>query len=37
VTSVPLRVPAAVRPDSPADVDGHPERFSGYAAVGRRE
>jgi hypothetical protein len=25
------------RPDSPADVDDHPERFSGYAAVGRRE
>ena len=24
------------RPDSPADVDDHPERFSGYAAVGRR-
>ncbi|MDQ4011357.1 MAG: SAM-dependent methyltransferase [Actinomycetota bacterium] len=23
------------RPDSPADVDGHPERASGYAAVGR--
>jgi hypothetical protein len=25
------------RPDSPADVDDHPERFSMYAAVGRRE
>jgi hypothetical protein len=25
------------RPDSPADVDDHPERFPGYAAVGRRE
>ncbi|MGH3786557.1 MAG: SAM-dependent methyltransferase [Pseudonocardiaceae bacterium] len=25
------------RPDSPADVDDHPERFTGYAAVGRRE
>jgi hypothetical protein len=25
------------RPDSPADVDDHPERFSGYAGVGRRE
>ncbi|MCA1695708.1 MAG: SAM-dependent methyltransferase, partial [Actinobacteria bacterium] len=25
------------RPDSPADVDDHPERFSGYAVVGRRE
>jgi hypothetical protein len=25
------------RPDSPADVDGHPERFSGYAVVGRRQ
>jgi SAM-dependent methyltransferase len=24
------------RPDSPADVDDNPERFSGYAAVGRR-
>lgn len=24
------------RPDSPADVDDHPERFSAYAAVGRR-
>ncbi len=24
------------RPDSPADVDDHPERFSSYAAVGRR-
>ena len=24
------------RPDSPADVDDHPERFSGYAVVGRR-
>lgn len=24
------------RPDAPADVDDHPERFSGYAAVGRR-
>ncbi len=24
------------RPDSPADVDDHPERTSGYAAVGRR-
>ncbi len=24
------------RPDSPADVDDHPERFSGYAAVGQR-
>ncbi|MGH3786306.1 MAG: SAM-dependent methyltransferase [Pseudonocardiaceae bacterium] len=24
-------------PDSPADVDDHPERFSGYAVVGRRE
>ncbi|MGH3799210.1 MAG: hypothetical protein ACRDTD_03580 [Pseudonocardiaceae bacterium] len=24
------------RPDSPADVDDHPERFSGYAGVGRR-
>jgi hypothetical protein len=25
------------RPDSPADVDDHPERFSGYAAVGHRK
>ena len=25
------------RPDSPADVDDHPERFTGFAAVGRRE
>ncbi len=25
------------RPDSPADVDDHPEQFSGYAVVGRRE
>ncbi|MGH3867366.1 MAG: SAM-dependent methyltransferase [Pseudonocardiaceae bacterium] len=25
------------RPDSPADVDDHPEEFSGYAVVGRRE
>ncbi|MFN2478538.1 MAG: SAM-dependent methyltransferase [Pseudonocardiaceae bacterium] len=25
------------RPDSPADVDDHPERFSMYAVVGRRE
>ncbi|HSL08313.1 MAG TPA: SAM-dependent methyltransferase [Pseudonocardiaceae bacterium] len=25
------------RPDSPADVDDHPERLPGYAAVGRRE
>ncbi|MDQ4103488.1 MAG: SAM-dependent methyltransferase [Actinomycetota bacterium] len=25
------------RPDSPADVDDHPERFTGYAVVGRRE
>jgi SAM-dependent methyltransferase len=25
------------RPDAPADVDGHPERFTGYAVVGRRE
>ncbi len=25
------------RPDSPADVDDHPERFNTYAAVGRRE
>lgn len=24
------------RPDSPADVDDHPERFTGYAVVGRR-
>jgi S-adenosyl methyltransferase len=24
------------RPDSPADIDGHPERFTGYAVVGRR-
>jgi hypothetical protein len=24
------------RPDSPSDVDDHPERFSGYAVVGRR-
>jgi hypothetical protein len=24
-------------PDSPADVDGHPERFNGYAMVGRRD
>jgi hypothetical protein len=24
------------RPDSPADVDDHPERFTGYALVGRR-
>ena len=24
------------RPDAPADVDDHPERFTGYAAVGRR-
>jgi hypothetical protein len=24
------------RPDSPGDVDEHPERFTGYAAVGRR-
>jgi hypothetical protein len=24
------------RPDSPADVDDHPERFTGYAMVGRR-
>lgn len=24
------------RPDSPADVDDHPERFTGYATVGRR-
>ncbi len=24
------------RPDSPVDVDDHPERFSSYAAVGRR-
>ncbi|MBA2471701.1 MAG: hypothetical protein DLM61_10185 [Pseudonocardiales bacterium] len=24
-------------PDSPVDVDDHPERFSGYAGVGRRE
>jgi hypothetical protein len=24
------------RPDSPADVDDHPERFAGYAVVGRR-
>ncbi|MGH3922628.1 MAG: SAM-dependent methyltransferase [Pseudonocardiaceae bacterium] len=24
------------RPESPADVDEHPERFTGYAAVGRR-
>ncbi|MGH3510759.1 MAG: SAM-dependent methyltransferase [Pseudonocardiaceae bacterium] len=24
------------RPDSPADVDDHPERFTGFAAVGRR-
>ncbi len=23
------------RPDSPADVDDHPERFTGFAAVGR--
>jgi S-adenosyl methyltransferase len=23
-------------PDSPADVDDHPERSSGYAVVGRR-
>jgi hypothetical protein len=23
------------RPDSPSDVDDHPERFSGYAVVGR--
>jgi hypothetical protein len=25
------------RPDSPVDVDDHPERFTGYAVVGRRE
>jgi hypothetical protein len=25
------------RPESPADVDDRPERFTGYAAVGRRE
>ena len=25
------------RPDSSADVDDHPEQFSGYAVVGRRE
>jgi hypothetical protein len=25
------------RPDSPADVDDHPERFPGYAVVGRRQ
>ncbi|MGH3771697.1 MAG: SAM-dependent methyltransferase [Pseudonocardiaceae bacterium] len=25
------------RPDSPSDVDDHPEEFSGFAAVGRRE
>lgn len=25
------------RPDSPADVDDHPERFTAYAVVGRRE
>ena len=25
------------RPDSPADVDDHPERFTGFAAVGRYE
>ena len=25
------------RPDSPADVDDHPERFASYAVVGRRE
>jgi S-adenosyl methyltransferase len=25
------------RPDSPADFDDHPERFSGYAAVGHRK
>jgi SAM-dependent methyltransferase len=25
------------RPDSPADVDDHPERFTGFAVVGRRE
>ncbi|MBV9161557.1 MAG: SAM-dependent methyltransferase [Pseudonocardiales bacterium] len=25
------------RPDSPADVDDHPERFAAFAAVGRRE
>jgi SAM-dependent methyltransferase len=25
------------RPDSPADFDDHPERFRGYAAVGRRK
>jgi hypothetical protein len=24
-------------PDSPADVDDHPERFNGYAVVGRRD
>jgi hypothetical protein len=35
VTSVSLRVPATVRPDSPVDVDDHPERFSTYVAVGR--
>jgi SAM-dependent methyltransferase len=25
------------RPNSPTDVDNHPERFTGYAAVGRRQ
>jgi hypothetical protein len=28
--------PPLWRPDSPADVDDHPERFSAYVAVGRR-